>query len=83
MCGVPLPVFGNAFKIVKTMGRLNMFTKYPIVEFMEDCFGPKIPKLLMFVISVSPLIAIADPEIVNELYITKNKYFDKHLRIKN
>ena len=39
----------------------------------------KLPKVIgLFVGFESPVLFITDPEMMNEIYVTKNKYFDKH-----
>ncbi len=65
------------------MKRLNQFTKYPIIEFFDDCFDKQVPPLCIFVVSVAPVINVSCPETINELYVTKNKYFDKNIRLEN
>ena len=41
----------------------------------------KQPGILMFFTGFEPTLFIKDVELLNELYVTKNKYFDKHPRI--
>jgi cytochrome P450 len=34
-------------------------------------------------VAVSPILVISDPDIIEELYVTKNKFFDKNIRLEN
>ena len=50
---------------------------------MREVFGEKLPPIVIdFKTSTGSLI-INDPQMVEELYVTKNKYFDKYWRPKN
>jgi hypothetical protein len=82
VCPRPLPILGNALQLAKAFTSTDIHSRYPMVEFMDDNLGLPVPKLAIYAIAVNPIIVISDPVFVNELYITKNKYFDKHLRIK-
>jgi cytochrome P450 len=45
---------------------------------MEEDFNGDVPKIFGIFHAYDPVLFITDPEMLNELYITKNKYFDKH-----
>ena len=49
-----------------------------ITCFKEDMGNGKIPKVLGLFNSFEVSLFITDPEMMNEIYVTKNKYFDKH-----
>jgi hypothetical protein len=41
-----------------------------------------VPKLFLDMKSVKPQLKIADPDIVNELYVSKNKFTEKEGSVK-
>jgi hypothetical protein len=42
-----------------------------------DYFGNKIPPLVGIMTLFRPHLFVASPELLEEIYVTKNKYFDK------
>lgn len=78
----PLPIVGNQLAFVKSCKKLDAYSRFPHVEYWHDHFGKKLPKLLLDFRTTNGSIVVNDPHIVNELYITKNKYFDRHYREK-
>jgi cytochrome P450 len=51
----------------------------PLVRVLEKfSYHEKKPKVTAVFLSFMPTLFINDYKMVNELYITKNKYFDKH-----
>ena len=74
----PLPLFGSLLKLMATRKILTKFTKLPPLECYDLCFGKdKVPKMFMDFRGPDPVLMVADPNFVNELYVTKNKFFDK------
>lgn len=69
------------------MGRLDrIFRTYktndnPWIIMVEEDFGEQQPGVLMWFTGFEPTLFISDPDMINELYVSKNKYFDKHPRI--
>ena len=54
------------------------FNGHPgVITFRED-YGDSMPPVCGVYMSYYPTLMISDPDIVNELYVTKNKFFDKH-----
>jgi cytochrome P450 len=80
MISFPLPILGNVFSIMKTKNSLTHYSQDPIVEWYNQMFDYKPPKIFMEFKNNEGAIVFNDPELVNDVYITKNKYFDKHPR---
>ena len=80
----PLPLIGNSFKIKKIMNELNEYSDQIFYEYCKKEFnGEKFPPIFVdFVLPKGHLI-VSDPDIINEIFITKAKYFDKLKRVKN
>jgi hypothetical protein len=45
---------------------------------LKEDFGDSQPGICAVFMTYKPNIFFRDPELLNELYVTKNKYFDKH-----
>ena len=79
----PVPLIGNLMAIKKAMDTQNEYSKAILNEVYDLAFGENYPKMhIGFIIPQHPSIIVNDPEIVNELYVTKNKYYDKDPRSK-
>jgi len=78
----PLPIIGTQHKFVKSCLELDRYSRFPHVEYWHKHLGKKLPKLLLDFRTPNGSIVVNDPRIVNELYVTKNKYFDRHYREK-
>lgn len=50
---------------------------------LEEDFGTNIPKIYGIFNNFEPTLYIRDPDMLNEIYGSKNKYFDKHPTLKN
>lgn len=59
------------------MKTIDKYSKNPGEVYWEKMFGENVPGLHVDFRFPFGVVAIGDPEIVNELYVTKNKYFDK------
>ncbi len=57
--------------------------QHPWTHMIEEDFGSKIPKIYGIFNSFEPTLYIKDPDMLNEISTTKNKYFDKHPALKN
>ena len=53
------------------------------IEFCYYKYPEKLPKIIATFFSPRGALYINDPEIVYELYVSKNRYFDKHPGLKN
>jgi hypothetical protein len=80
--GFPLPVIGTQHKFVKACMELDKYSRFPHVEYWHKYCGKKLPKMLLDFRTPNGALVVNDPRIVNELYVTKNKYFDRHYREK-
>jgi cytochrome P450 len=45
---------------------------------VDEDFPDRMPGIFLSFSAYSPSLWINDPNLLNELYVTKNKYFDKH-----
>ena len=80
--GFPLPFVGNSPRIIKNLkqqedGKGSLFTT------VYQIFGEKIPPLILNFQGSHHLLMVSDPEIVEEIYVKYNKYFDKSGKTKN
>ena len=53
-------------------------TPYPTIEWLQHEYGNPLPPFVGVAFSRNVSLFINDPEIIQELFVTKNKYFDKH-----
>ena len=52
---------------------------HPLATIMREDFGKKKrPRVIGLFNSLDVSLLVTDPEIVNEIYVTKNKFLDKH-----
>lgn len=63
--------------IAKAAARTKEYTWTLLEEFWYMGFGNRLPPMFTAFGSAVGMIVVADPEIVTELYHTKNKYFEK------
>lgn len=81
--GVPfhegvVPVFGSFLQIAKIAKNA---VNHPIVDFCEEYYykGKKmVPPFVAVTGPAGVALAVARPSVVAELFVNKNKYFDKH-----
>ena len=77
-----VPVLGNLLRFKQSIDR--GINDVPWVTcFKEDMGEGKLPKVLGLFNSFEVSLFITDPEMLNEVYVAKNKYFDKHDFIAN
>jgi hypothetical protein len=79
----PLPMIGNVLNLLKVRKTLNKYSQHVLIEWYNQTFKNKTPGIFIEFKTNEGAVIISDPELVNEIYITKNKYFDKHPRTKN
>jgi hypothetical protein len=73
-----LPILGHIPRIVGTQFRYTT-NEWGIAHLIAEDYPPeKPPPILGFFLASEPILHVNDPHLINELYITKNKYFDKH-----
>lgn len=75
--GVGLPLLGSLPKFAKIKKTLNQYSKHMLVEYYHSCLGKDIPAIFMDTRMPDPSLVITDPDMLSELYVTKNKYFAK------
>jgi hypothetical protein len=76
--GFPLPVVGNLLTFLKVQRRRNHYSKTPLEDYFTYVFGKgKLPPVFLDMRDPRGIIVVTDPKYVDELYIAKNKFFDK------
>jgi hypothetical protein len=69
--------------VIKAFTSRTPYSESPVIEYYKMAFGDyKWPKVYQEYLSVVGNITFNDPELVNEIYITKNRFFEKHPRFK-
>lgn len=82
-----LPVLGNVIQVIQSA--LKSYREGDNYFIMKHVFDSTVPESsetkasVIFFITQGAGLAISDPAVVQELYTTKNKYFDKHPLIKD
>jgi cytochrome P450 len=77
-----VPLLGHLLRVSKIHKKYNLPT-YPSVTMFEQDFPEGMPDVVMAFYGFEPTLWIQGTEILNDLYVTKNKYFDKHPLIQN
>ena len=76
--GFPLPIVGNLLTFMKAMKTMSEYSKTPLEEYFTNAFGPdNIPPIFLDMRDPTGIIVITDPKYLDDLYIAKNKFFDK------
>ncbi len=77
--GFPLPFIGTLNKLGKALKMVNANSKGDYIElYWESMFGEKLPPIFIDFRAPHGVLMIQDPIFLNELYVSKNKFFDKH-----
>ena len=80
--GFPLPLFGNGKKLFDYKNKMDAYSPDIFTMYLHDRHGEQLPSVIYDLKHIDGSMWINDPEIANELYVTKNKYFNKHKRTK-
>jgi cytochrome P450 len=72
-----MPLVGNIPRFLKTIKKYNTNERPMNHIIAEDC-GDKIPKIFTEFVADNPTIWVNDPNLLSDIYVTKNKYFDRH-----
>ena len=79
--GFPLPVIGNVLQFMRSLKTMNGFSKTPLENYFEQIYGPPgtpdIPPIFVDFRMPNGIVVVTDPKYVDELYVGKNKFFDK------
>jgi len=76
----PIPLMGSLLKLLATRKILTKYTKLPPLECYDLCFGKdKVPELFLDFRGPDPILMVGSPEFVEELYVDKNRYFNKDI----
>ena len=72
-----LPFFGHFLEIIKFERRYKPDI-YPVISYITHEFGEQPPAFTGIVFAVKPCLIVNRPEAIHDLFVTKNKFFDKH-----
>ena len=80
-----MPFFGSFFSMVcsSIKSKKSGDNFHAVKHMVDDSCAPDSVVTVAFHINNTPGLSICDPEVVQELYTTKNKYFDKHPLVKD
>ena len=79
-----VPVFGHLPRFKQLMDKYAPETsEAPWALCLREDFGNNVPKIVAMYNSYTPILYVSDPDAVNDLFVVKNKYFDKHPGFKN
>jgi hypothetical protein len=73
----PFPIIGDYFGVMLVIEKDK--TKFPVIEYMKNKFGTKIPPVVAFNFNSYHAFLFNTPEVVSELFGPMNKYLDKHI----
>lgn len=72
----------NLMKLRKSRLDKLKYAKHILIDWYLTTFNGNQPPILLDFRNQEGGIVFSDPDMVNDIYITKNKYFDKHPRSK-
>ena len=72
------PILGNGLAMEAQLKKMEGFKDNPISYMYVDHFGKNLPKFYGSFLFSEFVIATSDPFVVEEFFITKNKFYDKH-----
>ena len=78
----PVPFLGTNLKWMKETPKTTDFSKSLWLAMYQKLFGDKVPPVTLEMRIPQGVVFFNDPEYVNEIYVTKNKYFDKSSRLR-
>jgi hypothetical protein len=74
----PWPVLANLVHLNKFVQSKQLYKSSPHEEYWESEFKTeKLPPMFLNYFGPIPAMVISDPELANEIYLTKNRYADK------
>ena len=79
-----VPFLGNTLRARRMIASDTKAGLYDLQfhRFLKEDFGDEFPPVNCIATTHDPIVIIRDPNILHELYVTKNKYFDKFERSK-
>ncbi|CDW84567.1 cytochrome p450 [Stylonychia lemnae] len=81
--GFPIPIIGKMFALQNEINQMTEFSEQPIYEYYRKIFqGEKIPNFFIDFRLAEGTLVVSDPDILQELFVTKAKQVDKHYRLK-
>ena len=77
----PWPILGTNPQWLKNLPKGS--DEHPMIDVFNKLYGDNVPPVLVDFRIPNGFLLFSDPEYIHELYVTKNKYFDKGGRMKN
>ena len=73
------PIFGNFLKVSHLMSRNPKLDHSPFRPMLEDTYGKNktFPEIVVCMMQQQPMVVINSARMLTDVYVTKNKYFDK------
>ena len=81
--GFPYPIIGNIPQFIKAMKDYKNVDLIPLQFYLEKKHGQNVPGVVADFRHSDGHLIISDPLIIEELFVNKNKYFDKYNRSKD
>jgi cytochrome P450 len=77
--GPMLPIIGNFFKVCQVMQTEPTPDFVPFMPILEENYGKggDFPEVCCFMMQSQPLIVLNSAQALTDVYVTKNKFFDK------
>lgn len=75
--GFPLPVIGTMHLFLKSIKSMDQYSKTPLEKYFSDHFGEHLPPVFLDFKEHGGSLVVTDHRYVDELYLGKNKFFDK------
>ena len=82
-CKGVVPVLGNLPRFKHQLETYGSNDHPWVISIREDFGTHKLPKVIGVFNSFEPTFFITDPLMVHDMYVTQNKYFDKHESVAN
>mmetsp|Transcript_3029 Transcript_3029/g.2899 ORF Transcript_3029/g.2899 Transcript_3029/m.2899 type:complete len:213 (-) Transcript_3029:872-1510(-) len=73
----PYPLIGSLHRVIKYFLNVQEYQESPIIEYYNSVFNKNYPRAFIDFMSLKSTVVINDAEMVNELFIAKNKFLDK------
>jgi len=76
--GTPIPLFGSMIYIMRLLKNRDDSSPHPMVSAFRTHYNGCPPSIHCDFRNCKGAVTFSDPALVNEIFVTKNKYFEKH-----
>lgn len=83
--GFPLPILNNSLQMLRAIKRAPLVKHTVLEEYWRSASGVKggvLPPIMVEFSSPNGTLIISDPELMQELYVTKNRHMEKSTKMK-